>query len=109
MSSAMPTQLAELIGRLEKALAGSPDRDELFQIDSCVKDVIEDLESVSRPVQGSDKTSGTSERPIYPLGDVKAEKARTALRDAAAMKSAAAQKNWQKALDSARRIQVTMS
>ena len=106
----MPTKLAELIGRLEKALAGSPDRDELFQIESNVKDVINHLEGVSHPVQGNDKPSGISaERPTYPFGDVKAQKASTALRDAPDMKSAAAQQNWQKALDSARQIQKTMS
>ena len=56
MSSAMPSQLAELIGRLEKALAGSTARDELFQIESSVEDVIEHLKLVANPVRGSDKT-----------------------------------------------------
>lgn len=106
----MPSQLAELIGRFEKALAGSTDRDELLQIESGVEDVIEAPRSVARPLRRSDKTgSRSAEPPDFAFGPAAAGKATTALSDAAAMKSAAVQQDWQKALDSARRIQVTMS
>jgi hypothetical protein len=110
MSSAMPSQLAELIGRFDKALVGSTTRDELLQIESSVEDVIEALGKVARPIRGRSKTGSISaEPPSYAFGPAAAAKATTALHDAAAMKSAAAQQDWQSALDSARRIQVTMS
>jgi len=110
MSSAMQTQLAGLVGRLEKAQVGSPDRDDLVQIKINVDDVIENLKLVEEPVAGSDKTGSVSaEQPTYRISREAAVKAKAALHHAATMKSAADRQDWQKALDSARQIQKTMS